>query len=145
MGAAVRPANLAEGNRDEEGENEEVSVVSMSTPTTVRRMETSDEEENAVVDETPPSKKRKANDTGVSRQGPSAFQQIIQNTKTMSAANSGLFDNFRTVKIVPFIRQLATIRPGITGTRRNPLSITWKTKDQGGGRTLRSEELCICS
>ena len=82
LGAAVRPAILAEGNRDEEGENKEVSLVSMNTPTTARRMETSDEEEIAVVVEIPPAKKRKVNDTDVRRQGPSMYQRMALNARS---------------------------------------------------------------
>ena len=137
LGAAVRPAILAEGNRDEEGENEEVSVVSVSTPTTARRMETSDEEEIDVDDETPPAKKRKADDIAVSQQDPSAFERMRINMATQSAANTGLFDDFRTVKIVPFIRRLATNPPGLTDGRPNPLSIEWETKAKGGREKIK--------
>ena len=139
LDAEVRPVNLVEGSRDEEG-GEEVSVVSgENAPGDVSRMVESSDEEEIVVDETPApaTRKRKAPSTDVGGGRPTPFQRIGMNRKTMTAANQGLFDDFRAKKIVPFLTDLAMIRPGINSDRKNPLNIKWAKPGQGGRENIK--------
>lgn len=135
LDAAVRPANVVEGNRDEEG-GEEVSVEGGENAPGM--VESSDEEEIVVVEKpAPATRKRKADSTDVRTGRKTLYERMQMNTKTMTAANSGLFDDFRQKKIVPFLTELATVRPGINGTTKNPLKIHWDNKAQAGRENIK--------